>query len=97
MKTLIVSDKSLHKINMNLLFGNIEFRKLTKAEAINRIPENVETIADKMTSIISEDLGRPIDTIKRLNEPVLCIGDKLYVAKLESDHKSIAYFELTIS
>lgn len=95
MKTLFVSDRALRKIHTNLLSGNIEFKKLTKEE----IPKTVELINDDKTiNVALEDLREcgSIDYIKRLPPTYLCVGDVVYVAKIETGNQ-ISYFKLTIT
>lgn len=95
MKTLFVSDRALRKIHTNLLSGNIEFKKLTKEE----IPKTVELINDDKTiNAALEDLREcgSIECIKRLSPTYLCVGDVMYVAKIETGSQ-ISYFKLTIT
>ena len=98
MKTLFVSDRGLRRINTNLLSGNIEFKKLTKSEVINGITKRVELFPDKITHDALEDLREfgSIEFIKRLSPAYLCVGDVLYVAKIETGNQ-ISYFKLTIT
>ena len=104
MKTLFVSDRALRKIRTNLLSGNIEFKKLTKSEVINGITTTVELINDDKTinaaleDFLEEDLREcgNIEFIKRLSQAYLCVGDVVYVAKIETGNQ-ISYFKLTIT
>ena len=103
MKTLFVSDRALRKIHTNLLLGNIEFKKLTKSEVINDITKTVELINDDKTINAAledflEDLQEcgSIEYIKRLSPTYLCVGDVVYVAKIETGNQ-ISYFKLTIT
>lgn len=99
MKTLFVSDRALRKIHTNLLSGNIEFKKLTKREVINDITKTVELINDDKTiNAALEDLREcgSIDYIKRLSPTYFCVGDVVYVAKIETGNQ-ISYFKLTIT
>lgn len=99
MKTLFVSDRALRKIQTNLLSGNIEFKKLTKSEVISGITKRVELINDDKTiNAALEDLREcgSIECIKRLSPTYLCVGDVMYVAKIETGNR-ISYFKLTIT
>lgn len=98
MKTLFVSDRGLRRLNTNLLSGNIEFKKLTKSEVINDITKRVELFPDKIMHDALEDLREcgNIEFIKRLSPAYLCVGDVVYVAKIETGNQ-ISYFKLTIT